>query len=384
MSFILQNLYRTMFGADVISVLWPNRSYFEHAQPQEVYTEWYKRTGGEYIAHCISPANVLRALTSGKLRCAEEILRNEGQVETKIDDRSGCTFARMIRTLVKLDEDDFHMLGKYACTISVIFSKVCKRDKSKYHRYTVESRFAKDNPDGEILVTMKEPDKNPNAIRYTTLTRDFKDIYGARFYKSATGYGAIPGASISSEQEPSAVEAVRSKHSCSLRDVIVAYDEARGRPFYRMLNKIYEFCLRKGCNEDELHDELKNLRERFLHEPDCRLQNDISTLKNSVFWNYGDIAIIKGNFHRDVSLKAFGKHPSSSSYEHRTLAPYQNRGMFYTLDLTDPDLLILGPKKMLDSYRKDEAISAKVKARFVDIESLTSEQKAHFAYGANG
>jgi len=140
---------------------------------------------------------------------------------------------------------------------------------------------------------------------------------------------------------------------------------------------------------------------RYTEIPLMKLDESISAFYNDVSWSYGPVVIIKGNASGligTIPFKADGAsmahliyrqgHFTESKWQQelmrckpndgdyvRLLAPYQNNGLPFSINLSDEDVIILGPKSKLEKFRENPKYNS---YRIIFIEELTLEHMNFF------
>ena len=147
-------------------------------------------------------------------------------------------------------------------------------------------------------------------------------------------------------------------------DIEIAYDEYRGRLIDKYLAHKFTQWVQKGVDMSLCYKTLMNVRDTVFGT--AKLNCEIRARKNSVAWDYGEIAIVRGKGSEIIGMMRG---------EALLLAPCQNGGEFFSLSLCEPHTVVIGKKSSLEKY------SEKLKSmgvEFAYIENLTLEQQALF------
>jgi hypothetical protein len=113
--------------------------------------------------------------------------------------------------------------------------------------------------------------------------------------------------------------------------------------------------------------EINEIRQLYFNcVRDLDLCNTVRAVENGIAWNYGKVVVLRGN-----PSDIIGSHLlSTTANEVGLLPPWQNGGQYCHLDLSHKDIIILGPKKILEPFSKQYKVGY--------IEDLTEEQKKFF------
>lgn len=312
----------------------------------KVADDWLGRHGHDYGSHATHSHEAV--LRSKRLSCAEEVLRNTGSVENE-------AFGYGMRGKTTLED--------FKDSTAVPFIKYAKYS-SKTKTYKEVWIFPKFSESATNIDNLKNNAKVKDKGLFWTAKMNFLEEVQEDL------------------QEFLGDKEIAATHVCSykpspLRETSLKADENNGRPVDRQLREVYKYVLKKGINPSDAYDILNNIRSDRLATATRRLSNTIVIEKNGVRWSYGPIAILMGNPKEKVA-KPHEWETANRHEEFRLKTPYQVDEGFYHLSLADQDTLILGPKILLDKYRSRQDIEESVKARFLDIESLSPQQRELF------
>lgn len=156
------------------------------------------------------------------------------------------------------------------------------------------------------------------------------------------------------------------------------------------LRAIYHYCLKKGNLQENISHIITQWRRQIFDINERFIWSEIRVKKNSIAWNYGCVAVLIGNPKQKLAFikpvhggqiwdrsSDFDKE-EANKLEFALKEPFQVEKGFYQEPVDNEEHLILGKKDLLDKYRTDYRIVESVKSRFVDIESLTLNQKQLF------
>ncbi len=128
------------------------------------------------------------------------------------------------------------------------------------------------------------------------------------------------------------------------------------------LAPLYEQYKRLALNND--------YRKAWLHLSHCReaeiysskLNSNIRGCYNGIAWSYGDVVILVGNSANvisyvntvrsdyDAECMKLEEIKLDEGQEVSLLLPFENGGEFFSLPLTRPDVIVIGPKHVLSQY----------------------------------
>lgn len=117
-----------------------------------------------------------------------------------------------------------------------------------------------------------------------------------------------------------------------------------------------------------LHPAFRQARTGII--PATKLNPEIRTLKSQVLWGYGEVAVLRGNTQEIIG------HVIDNDGEHSLLAPWQNRGEFFALELQQEDTIVIGPRGVLEGF-KEQAKRDGIKLFL--FEEMTQDQLDYFA-----
>lgn len=143
------------------------------------------------------------------------------------------------------------------------------------------------------------------------------------------------------------------KYGCEIRDILIAFDERQ--PTHK---KIDTYFKRKRNIKYDSHM-LYDLRINILRNQ--KLNPEIRMSQATIFWQYGDVVILKGEGEKHIVNK-LGSEAVMHSPHHTP------DGEFFVIDLQEEDVLILGPRAKLEPFQE------KYKDKLVFIEDLSIEQ----------
>lgn len=136
---------------------------------------------------------------------------------------------------------------------------------------------------------------------------------------------------------------------------------------YPYLTHKYEQWLSKGVSKKDADEALTIARDGILNVQSEKLNLDIRATRNGIRWSYGRCVLLRGKAEAIINAQ--------SGSEAMLLAPWQNKGQYFTLPLVEEHTILLGPQKDLEPYA--ETLN-KQGVKFVYLESLTKEQAEFF------
>lgn len=333
---------------------------------------WLDRHGQSFVSHATENHEVI--FKSGVIRCAEEILLADKKCEHE------CGSIRRVTTI----KDVYSVTGGNLGNIFQIiyFEKKSKKTNASKFVYILP-KFAQAFVFGEkgyrfFLNKDKYQMKERSLFWvFKSLEKETDDIQSA-FDRDI--------------RRPTPAERENPYHPYNIKiSTMISYIYTQTLRLDEKnhvdptLREIYRYCLKKRVCPERLEYEIYALRNNiFQLDRVFEIGCDIRVAKNSVWWMYGKIALLIGNPLFKIANRYF---PARSEFEDsqangrefRLKGPYQCDNGYYQVKIDDADNLILGPKSLLDQYRLNPEIPDSVKARFIDLESLTEEQRVIFS-----
>lgn len=380
----------------------------------KVLDDWLKNYKDDFVSHASSSNNFEKILEDGFLKPAELILREKKRVEYE----AGGLGDRDIASLPEFTEDFFKNLNflddnsraelkklqakKEAETLTQDEIEEFKLLKKEIKKAGVEE-FNRLYPEGQLafyfsllnetaglderelrkkyLETIDELGKKAvDSSHYSELKSkkklteaEEKKLQSLLRSKQGIGIHFVSNAHFKSPPKAFSSMMLRTEPLQINRKLFrIAVDQHNNGELDKYLARKYEKWVQKGY-------EIKVIN-RVLHEarsfviPPSKLNYDVRVLRNGIHWAYGPIAILRG----DPQLIDRGNSQGdikSAGDEHFLLAPWQNKGEFYSLPLKNQETLILGLKKCLLPFA-DQLIKKGIP--FIYLENLTEEQKEIF------
>jgi len=129
------------------------------------------------------------------------------------------------------------------------------------------------------------------------------------------------------------------------------------------IHKRTDSTIMRPCNQPHHYQEA--IRELDIQCP--HLASSIHATYNDIMWHYGSIAILVGLLPaKDCVSNSFNK-GSSVTF----LPPWENEGKYFTISLSDSNVIIMGPKSILGTYRKQYK-------NIVTFEEMSPRQRSVF------
>jgi hypothetical protein len=365
-------------------------------------SEWLHRANGSFLSHAVQPKNLDFVLRDKRLLPAELILRTKGSVERE-DDGWGTyrTTSSVSAEEVEHFKKDFEALPPICKGIA--FIKVTKTSDGNYHLYFGESEVPEE---GKLLFEGDEKsffgfknrflysldshfeylagqgqsirkvlkDNGFSSIQVPTLNCGiFEKEAIIRISKELAGRRDSFGKDSEFQARLAEIrEKVRAKRNTFFTDNFTplahVVDEALGRPVEKSLKdaySLYEPAILKffsnyhqaiGLLGEDLEEQKKWTlfvaqgsldAYRLEYFGNTKLSDQISFGPNKIYGTYGSTSILIGNPEGKDNLRF--EHFSSNEF--RTNGIMKNGGKFDTVDLTDPNVVILGPKAELEHYK---------------------------------
>lgn len=370
----------------------------ENATGQRTLTqEWLSKWSEDFVAHAVWNGNFEGVIKEGAVLPAEAILRKTGSVS-----RENVLFGnRIVEALPKLSQEDIDELESFSVSDESRFQEAIERNNKK--PYTLEDKkvlkqirqIALDNAKKEYFntnnFTVVPTDDTIEDLLFKAnpSEKKFKDYLSAqqieayneiiekksllrsvkKFQNMKIGIVFITQHRKRAETEIKLVN----KYSSKTHLIRIAYDSQRDG----VMTNYFIGKIQKHTSKNIDHEIYKQMIEFYfdLHQRSFNLGTlcpEVRALYNGVAWNYGNIAILRGNSKEIISKIA---ETPSKGHEIPLLSPLENQGKFFSLPLIGPETIILGKKSALLPFvdRLD-----KMGAKYVFIENLTSEQKSFF------
>lgn len=156
------------------------------------------------------------------------------------------------------------------------------------------------------------------------------------------------------------------KYNTTIDAIEICYDQKRNNYLDKHLAHKYEKWTKKGVDQDIIDQALYGVR-----NPNSHLKVEVRTEKNGIRWSYGNTVILRG---KTESISTHS-HSTKDKCELLLLAPWENKGEFFSLPLAQEDTLIIGPREELEPHRQR---LGELGARYVFTESLSPEQNKLF------
>lgn len=118
---------------------------------------------------------------------------------------------------------------------------------------------------------------------------------------------------------------------------------------------------------DEMKELFWKIRETRLLDP-CKINSTIRVRKNTYTSEYGPVTILRGD-----GTEVIGTLTAADPY---LLDPEQNKGRLFHIDLSDPKVLIIGTKALLEKFSNHNNV--------VFSENLTDAQEKQLICGFYG
>ncbi len=304
-------------------------------------TEWNSLYQQDYVAHGITSKNVEAVMKDGYLRPAEQVLRRTGKVEFEGGPFSGS------REVVYLPQN------------------VIPSEKLRQIQDEVCELFALSDEDIEKLVLSSRP-RTPKPADWNNKSRTeqftwlkshaLKDHerYTGEYFKNRMYLKDLldeimqdyPG--LWKEKEKP-----RSLYSHPLVAMMIDKALPKEKRFKAQLTKVFEVyqrLVKEGkvhFSIQKLHSLFEEMRNSRLVEP-YKIAGEIRVFRNSYKGCYGYVRVLIGGAEPIIGDKQI-----AATGEYELLAAGQNGGKFFKVDLSSPNVLIIGPELDLKDYAAD-------------------------------
>lgn len=292
---------------------------------------WLKQYRQDFVAHAIFQVeNVSKILQAGAVKPAEQLFREEGEVEFE----KGSTYGSRGKSVwsPKNREKFEEIAKKYPYTNGGLRVETQVLNKDKFLEW-------QDVSIGET-VDISHPSTNNYRLSMSHKTW----YYFLDMYKELK------------IQFPNEAKNFYEYHFQIIKD---HYTAPKQKIDY-ILSLYHEKLIQQGEPRMKAWEKCSVLRDSLILPN--KLNPEVRTGKKCIYWSYGQVVVMRGNG-ASVTGSVFGS-------EAALLAPYQNKGQFFSLDLAREDTVILGPKNILASE-----IQKYPNYKFVFIEELTPRQR---------
>jgi hypothetical protein len=378
----------------------------EITDQNNVMSNWINKYGENYLAHAVKE-NAKKVLDAGTLKPAEMLLR-EGE-EVWFEQATGGLERGKVK-LPKLETKDFNLLQntlfstkdekrlnellkpqekwnqrkalyKEFATYRASYNKV---EKERQNLQFASRKNKSNNSEQELKRLEKQADDYyEKANDFWKANKEDLVLYveGSNLQRKQMGLRALFKLSekISSNDEDilkhvrfskglfegelrakflDVVNFLATKYECYQREIIIAFDCAQDKD--KQLDTYLRTKVRKGRSNLNLMELRGNILKSIKLHPEIRMSI------NSVFWQYGDIVILKGRSDTGEEIQEeVGKEAVMQS-------PLRGDNYFSIDFMTNEDVIILGPKQILSDYKE------KFKDKVIYLEELNQLQKDFF------
>lgn len=385
--------------------------------------DWIDKHGKEFIAHAVWTGNFTTLVKQGgNIKAAEAILREEGIVECEIGNKYE---ARAVLKMIKLTEEDIQtlevldedkqqeldfLLTKRKTSLS---QEEYKELKQLYKKIKMEG--SKRIPEQELEGIMS-PDILLNAekereLKGATELIEKRDRLGkeALNHSEKSRYEELlekGGLSLKEHQRIRDLEQLKlgwefrfegaikkrvffefnyvrltalvnlaKKYKVNMSVINIAHDQYRQNPLYKHLTHKFEIWTAKGMDAKLILGLLQEVCKSLFRNGE-KLLNTISTVRNRIAWAYGNIALCRGNPDEIIGYNSSTKiGMGPNEIEHRTLAPFQNKGEFFRLPLAQKETIVIGDKNEMEPVKD---LLDKMGCIYAYTQNLSVEQQAFF------
>ena len=328
-----------------------------------IMSEWLSQFKNDYLAHAMG-TNTAKILDGGILKPAEMLLREGIDVEYEKGASNG---DRGTTRLPKLTPEDLQSLqdvlfsnADQARLNEILNDPQFESGKTKYKALS-KTRKELNEWDSIPRSELKEMDKLSKDeelklyLEYTTLSRKQNGLRAFFILKNKTsGIRWVKLDSKTNMQTMDILNQLSTKYNCTSGEILTAFDQSRPQE-----TRIDTYLRQKFNDKKYSQDELAEIRSYVLRTK--KLNQEIRMSMDKIFWSYGNAVVLLGGDKSHVRVR--------SGNEAILHTPIANKD-FYTIDLKNTkNLLILGPKRELESYKIEYG------DRIVYIEDLSSTQK---------
>lgn len=314
---------------------------------QQHLENWLAAHQGSYISHAIWEDNVEPLLTSGFAHPAEYVLRHNLTVSYEAGSGEGIRgkldlgpsldrIRKRTTPLPPIIECDDKIKASMALKLNLITEDQSDEIDREYNRW----RRAKKKGENITEVFKHNIQLNDGRTYAVSLNQNddliIEGIPYLKFNKSAV-----------TEEEKAADR--------------IAEDHLSSDPLDKTLAKVWERYLALLGNNDprEIANTLLDYRRLGISVP--KLSRNVRTCYNGIMWQYGEVAVLRGNPEKLLSIinksnddsdmqKSLSEVQLAAGYEAFLLQPFENGGKFLSLDLSDKDTIVIGPQAILSAY----------------------------------
>lgn len=349
-----------------------------NTEDNKIMGDWLSQFQDNFLAHAVY-AQANSVLQAGSLKPAEMILREGAEVEFEQGTQGSQRGRVRLPTLAQEDmvalqkalfsDKDQSRLDEILRDQTTLATGKAKYKefsalRKELHATKPKSRFEAprlDDNKTERLYTLAEAieDKTDAEINlyleYTELQRKREGLRALLRMKDKTSVPqSYPNEDFTTKFAASdLIRSLAEKYNCAERDILIAFDLAQ--PQEKRIDTYLRKKFNKGIYGQNI---LAQLREDVLRIQ--KLNQEIRMSINDIYWAYGDVVILMGGDKSKVR-KELGSEAMMDS-------PITGDD-FYSINLkTTNNLLILGPRKDLEAFKKDYG------DRIVYIEDLSLAQ----------
>lgn len=356
----------------------------------EILPTWIKTHRENYVAHAVWANNVAGVLTEGKIHSAEYQLRkgkgvscenriHRRRIELSIAD----VMPDLKRTGFSLPPpspmEHMHLFDakKYNLITEEDFNTIVKIGKEQD---ATGSRFSATLQNGKKYNVFCGLDSNP----------EYK--FNLEGMPSIPYYYAPENENFNQEllshARHSLPEFVTQWQGGALHGLRLGLDEIAARPIDHMLcdiwNQYQQLCINNTPGSFFVSD-LNQFRRSYLGVT-FPVSDTIRACYCAVAWGYGDVVVLRGNSTGLLSVMNLPRRQRWQDFSCRKgqevflLAPFENGGEFFFLNLAHQDTLVIGPEHILSQYQADAFAKG---IRLVCIEHMNEKQLDFFAVPAD-
>ncbi|MFI5343035.1 MAG: hypothetical protein ACHQUC_02315 [Chlamydiales bacterium] len=343
--------------------------------------QWWEKYRSDFVSHAVWGVNMAKVLEDRKLNAAEQVLRETKSVEYE----EGYGFGgRKTRELPQLTPEQIQALN-------AIFEEGLKsgfaESTLESERMVINGAAILEKPSGSFDIITQF------ALVNVSIVRKFEEKLNETAHFHSTTASIVAVAYDMSRPPEKRVDRMiseiyekylgRMKLMPTCSEFYGAVHEIRSSIFSEITSEMHQLSsVESGISDLEKADKMKDLSKRLVSTeievkerikqkfgiekmlglskaeliqycnqlrdatfPITKLNAEIRTYKGKIAWRYGDLVVLRGNTQDIIGL-------DDCKGETFLLRPWQNNGDFFALQLDDPAVLILAPKRIIEEHQR--------------------------------
>lgn len=303
-------------------------------------SEWTKSYETDFVAHGIVSQNINSVLTDGRLRCAENVLRRTKRLEFE---GGSCEGEREVISLPQdiLSPKDLESIKEI---VASAFELTDDKIETMIRRHNLWCKAPSEGM--EKLRYMLKHSIHEGDIRYTLSDQE-------NLHKKIIKFALVKYPNLWSSKDKPRDPYIEPLLAIYI-DQALPKDKRCKAQLGRILNIYQRLINEKAIDMSliEINTFLREYRKVRLLNP-YKITGEIRVYKNSYIGCYGEVRVIIGG-----TEHILGSKPQATG-EYYLLSAGQN-SKFFKVDLSSPNVLIIGPQKLLSDFANDSRFGKNV------------------------